>query len=82
MCNKNRDKHNGGRNMDKKLFNKGEDHRHFSLRKLTIGVASVLLGTTFMVFGSQSVHADDLNANNAVAAIGSLFGLASQKKNY
>ena len=35
-----------------------------------------------MVFGSQSVNADDLNANNAVAAIGSLLGLASRKKNY
>ncbi|MEK3526157.1 YSIRK-type signal peptide-containing protein [Lactobacillus crispatus] len=27
---------------------KGESQQHFSLRKLTIGVASVIIGTTFM----------------------------------
>lgn len=40
---------------------KGENQQHFSLRKLTIGVASVLIGTTFMIFGGRAVHADDLS---------------------
>ncbi|WP_195923333.1 pectate lyase-like adhesive domain-containing protein [Lactobacillus crispatus] len=40
---------------------RGENHQHFSLRKLTIGVASVLIGTTFMIFGGHAVHADDLS---------------------
>lgn len=40
---------------------KGENHQHFSLRKLTVGVASVLIGTTFMIFGGHAVHADDLS---------------------
>lgn len=44
--------------MNKKLFNKGEDHQHFGLRKLTVGVASVLLGTTFMIYGGRTVQAD------------------------
>lgn len=50
----------------KKYFNRSEDHQRFSLRKLTIGVASVLLGTTFMVFGTRTVHADDVNNQNNV----------------
>lgn len=37
---------------------KGESQQHFSLRKLTIGVASVIIGTTFMFFDG---HADDLS---------------------
>ena len=40
---------------------KGESQQHFSLRKLTIGVASVIIGTTFMFFGGHAVHADDLS---------------------
>ena len=40
---------------------KGESQQHFSLRKLTIGVASVIIGTTFMFFGGRAVHADDLS---------------------
>lgn len=34
-----------------------ESKQRFGLRKLSIGVASVLLGTTFM-WGTQVVHAD------------------------
>lgn len=40
---------------------RGENHQHFSLRKLTVGVTSVLIGTTFMIFGGHAVHADDLS---------------------
>ena len=41
-----------------------ESKQRFGLRKLSIGVASVLLGTTFM-WGSQIVHADT-NADQPV----------------
>lgn len=50
----------------KKYFNRSEDRQRFSLRKLTVGVASVLLGTTFMVFGTRTVHADDINSQDQV----------------
>lgn len=42
---------------------KSEDHQHFSLRKLTVGVASVLVGTTFMMFGGNTAHAATVNTN-------------------
>ncbi|WP_297953586.1 Rib/alpha-like domain-containing protein [uncultured Lactobacillus sp.] len=51
--------------MKNRFINRGEDHQRFSLRKLTIGVASVLLGTTFMVFGTQTAQADS-NVSNQV----------------
>jgi hypothetical protein len=38
--------------------NRGEEKQRFSLRKLSIGVASVLLGVTFMAYNGQTVHAD------------------------
>ncbi len=44
---------------NKKIFNKSEDHQHFGLRKLSVGVASVLLGTTFMIYGGRTVQADN-----------------------
>ena len=47
--------------MNNRFF-KGEDHQHFGLRKLSVGVASVLLGTTFMIYGGRTVQADT-NAN-------------------
>lgn len=37
---------------------------HYGLRKLTVGVASVLLGTTFFL-GSQAVHADTINSGES-----------------
>ena len=40
---------------------KGESQQHFSLRKLTIGIASVIIGNTFMFFGGHAVNADDLS---------------------
>ena len=49
----------------KKNFNKGESHQRFSLRKLSIGVASVLIGSTFMVLSSEQVHADETNVVDA-----------------
>lgn len=49
----------------KKLFDRGEDHQHFGLRKLTIGVASVLLGTTFMIYGGHAVQAADTTKSPA-----------------
>ena len=39
---------------------KGESQQHFSLKKLTVSVASVVVGTTFMMFGGHAVHANDL----------------------
>lgn len=47
--------------MDTNSRFRGENQQRFSLRKLSIGVASVLIGTAFMVFGGQSVHAAELN---------------------
>lgn len=47
--------------MKKTSFLRSEDRQRFSLRKLSIGVTSVLIGTSFMVFGSQQAHADELN---------------------
>lgn len=47
--------------MDMNSRFRGENQQHFSLRKLSVGVASVLIGTTFMVFGGHTVHADDLS---------------------
>lgn len=49
--------------MKKNFLNRSEDHQHFSLRKLTIGVASVLLGTTVMIFSNHTVQAD-VNTNS------------------
>lgn len=48
----------------KSRFDKGEGVQHFSLRKLSIGVASVLLGTSFMMYGGKTVHADSQNNNS------------------
>lgn len=51
MVSKNNHKFQSEKNSDKK--------QRFSLRKLNIGVASVLLGSTFFLFnGVQAVHAD------------------------
>ncbi|MBI1715721.1 YSIRK-type signal peptide-containing protein [Lactobacillus crispatus] len=52
---------------------KGESQQHFSLRKLTIGVASVIIGTTFMFFGGHAVHADDLSRDAEQTSSAQLF---------
>lgn len=38
----------------------GNAHQRFGLRKLSVGVASVLLGTTFFLGGQTAVHADTM----------------------
>lgn len=50
--------------MKKRFVDKSADIQHFSLRKLSIGVASVLIGTTFMMYGGKTVHAAEENPNN------------------
>lgn len=40
-----------------------DQHQRFGLRKLSIGVVSFLLGTTFFI-GSQTVHADTTNSSD------------------
>lgn len=74
----------------KSRFDKGEGIQHFSLRKLSIGVASVLLGTSFMTFGAKTVHADsqnnDSNQNNDDTSLKTTtagkFNSAAAKNNY
>lgn len=41
--------------------------QRFGLRKLSVGVASVLLGTTFLFGYSTIAHADELKQNEPVA---------------
>lgn len=64
--------------MEKNLIRKSETQQHFSLRKLTVGVASVLVGTTFMVFGGQAVHADSIG-NTAKAESEEVTKVAGQQ---
>ena len=64
--------------MKNRFINRGEDHQRFSLRKLTVGVASVLVGTTFMVFGGQAVHADSIG-NTAKAESEEVTKVAGQQ---
>lgn len=48
------------RNNSQEYLHKMEQQRqHFGLRKLSVGVASVLLGTTFIIGGSTVAHASD-----------------------
>lgn len=43
------------------------EKQKFSIRKLSIGAASVLLGTTFVILGGNSVKADTIGATKADA---------------
>lgn len=54
-------------NNKKQLFMNRKQVPHYSLRKLSIGVASVLLGTTFYLGTSTPVHADVANPSDQVA---------------
>ncbi|MCC4421757.1 YSIRK-type signal peptide-containing protein, partial [Limosilactobacillus reuteri] len=45
-----------------------QQRQRFGLRKLSIGVASVLLGTTFMVGGSTVAHADSTSTTQEATA--------------
>lgn len=50
------------RNKNKLLFNQAKQRQRFSIRKLTIGTASVLLGTS-LLWGAKTVRADTEAAN-------------------
>ncbi|MDK8116424.1 DUF1542 domain-containing protein [Limosilactobacillus reuteri] len=57
---------------NKKLIaekNRRNEKQRFAIRKLNVGVASVLLGITFSIYGGGQVvaHADTANANDQVA---------------
>ncbi|WP_304228062.1 BspA family leucine-rich repeat surface protein [Lactobacillus kitasatonis] len=54
-------------NFNEKLREMDNQKDHFAIRKLTIGVASVLIGITFMGFGGQTVHADEGSGGNQPA---------------
>ena len=46
-------------NFNEKLRRANQKKDHFSIRKLTVGVASVLIGLTFIGVNSQVAHAAD-----------------------
>ncbi len=50
-------------NFNEKLRQMNNQKAHFSIRKLTIGAASVLIGITFMGINSQTVNADEMTGN-------------------
>ena len=59
---------------NKKLIaekNRRNEKQRFAIRKLNIGVASVLLGITFSIYGGGQVvaHADTANASDQVDTI-------------
>ncbi|WP_155831073.1 YSIRK-type signal peptide-containing protein, partial [Lactobacillus kitasatonis] len=57
-------------NFNEKLRQMDNQRDHFSIRKLTIGAASVLIGISFMGFGGQAVHADEVtNTQPAVEQV-------------
>ncbi|MDY4646216.1 MAG: YSIRK-type signal peptide-containing protein, partial [Aerococcus suis] len=49
--------------IQEKLANK---NKHYALRKLSIGVASVAVGTSLAFFGSNEVHAEEVNDGDVV----------------
>lgn len=51
------------RNRDKMLMNEGRVQQRFSIRKLTIGTASVLLGTIMFWSSPVAVHADKVDTS-------------------
>lgn len=50
-------------NFKEKIRQIEEKKERFSIRKLSIGAASVLLGFTFMGLSSQSAHASEVQNN-------------------
>ncbi len=50
-------------NFNEKLRQMNNQKAHFSIRKLTIGAASVLIGITFMGINGQRVNADEMTGN-------------------
>ena len=51
-------------NVQERLMTEAQRRPHYGLRKLSVGVASVLLGTTLYFGQADSVHADIVNSNN------------------
>ena len=51
-------------NVQERLMTEAQRRPHYGLRKLSVGVASVLLGTTLYFGQADSVHADVVNSNN------------------
>ena len=49
--------------MQKQNF---DSRQHFSIRKLTIGAASVLIGTSFYIAGGNIAHADTITTSDTV----------------
>ena len=45
-------------NFNEKIRQMDEKKERFSIRKLTVGAASVLIGLTFIGVSGQTVHAD------------------------
>lgn len=43
--------------------------QHFSIRKLSVGLASVLIGISFLGYGAQTVHADTTGGSAAQSVI-------------
>ena len=54
------------KNINEKLKRLEQQKQRFSIRKLTIGAASVLIGLVFFGMGSQSVHADTVTSPQVV----------------
>ena len=50
-------------NFNEKIRQMEEKKERFSIRKLSIGAVSVLLGFTFMGLNSQAVHASEVQNN-------------------
>lgn len=56
-------------NFNEKLMQMNNQKAHFSIRKLTIGAASVLIGITFMGINGQTVNADEMTGNTQPEAM-------------
>ena len=63
------------RNTQEYLRKMEKQRQRFGLRKLTVGVASVLLGTTIVIGGSTVAHAD----SNSESASSSAVAIQSEK---
>ncbi|MDO4903629.1 MAG: YSIRK-type signal peptide-containing protein, partial [Limosilactobacillus sp.] len=67
-------------NKNNKTYNSEKQKQHFGLRKLSVGVASVLLSTTFIFGVNATVSADtvvDQSSNPSSLMTASLYGLDS-----
>lgn len=52
-----------------KLLDKSEGIQHFSLRKLSVGLASVALATTFLVSGPGQAKAETTDSSQQTAQV-------------